>query len=41
MPENIEVLVAGDVYPNVPDGLASFRDLRELLGAADIVAGNC
>jgi hypothetical protein len=41
MPETIEVLVAGDVYPNVPDGLASFRDLRELLGAADIVAGNC
>jgi poly-gamma-glutamate capsule biosynthesis protein CapA/YwtB (metallophosphatase superfamily) len=41
MPETIEVLVAGDVYPNVADGLASFRDVRELLAAADIVAGNC
>jgi poly-gamma-glutamate capsule biosynthesis protein CapA/YwtB (metallophosphatase superfamily) len=41
MPETIEVLVAGDVYPNVADGLASFRDLRGLLAAADIVAGNC
>jgi poly-gamma-glutamate capsule biosynthesis protein CapA/YwtB (metallophosphatase superfamily) len=37
----IEVLVAGDVYPNLPDGLASFRDLRDLLAAADVVAGNC
>jgi poly-gamma-glutamate capsule biosynthesis protein CapA/YwtB (metallophosphatase superfamily) len=37
----IEVLVAGDVYPNVPDGLAAFRDLRELLAAADVVAANC
>jgi poly-gamma-glutamate capsule biosynthesis protein CapA/YwtB (metallophosphatase superfamily) len=41
MPETIEVLVAGDVYPNVADGLASFRDLRGLLAAGDIVAGNC
>lgn len=42
MPDNvIEVLVAGDVYPNVADGLASFADLRELLSAADVVAGNC
>jgi poly-gamma-glutamate synthesis protein (capsule biosynthesis protein) len=41
MPDTIEVLVAGDVYPNVPDGLAAFRDLRELLAAGDIVAGNC
>src|ERR1700733_8229307 len=32
---------AGDVYPNVADGLASFADLRELLSAADVVAGNC
>jgi len=37
----IEVMVAGDVYPNVPDGLAAFRNLREILTAADVVAGNC
>lgn len=37
----IEVLVAGDVYPNLPDGKASFAGLRDLLGAADVVAANC
>jgi poly-gamma-glutamate synthesis protein (capsule biosynthesis protein) len=37
----VEVMVAGDVYPNVADGVASFRDLREILAAADVVAGNC
>ena len=37
----VEVMVAGDVYPNVADGLASFRDLREILAAADVVAANC
>jgi poly-gamma-glutamate capsule biosynthesis protein CapA/YwtB (metallophosphatase superfamily) len=42
MPDNVvEVMVAGDVYPNVADGLASFRDLREILAAADVVAANC
>jgi poly-gamma-glutamate capsule biosynthesis protein CapA/YwtB (metallophosphatase superfamily) len=40
-PAVVEVMVAGDVYPNVDDGLAAFRDLREILAAADVVAGNC
>lgn len=37
----VEVMVAGDVFPNIPDGAAAFRGLRALLGAADVAAGNC
>jgi hypothetical protein len=37
----VEIMVAGDVFPNIPDGTAAFRELRGVLGAADVVAGNC
>lgn len=35
------VMVAGDVFPNLPDGEASFRNLRGLLSSANLVVGNC
>jgi poly-gamma-glutamate capsule biosynthesis protein CapA/YwtB (metallophosphatase superfamily) len=36
------VLVAGDVFPNLPDGALAFRPLRDITGEeAVIVVGNC
>jgi poly-gamma-glutamate synthesis protein (capsule biosynthesis protein) len=37
----VMVFSVGDVFPDVPDGLASFEPLRPLLAQADIVFGNC
>jgi poly-gamma-glutamate capsule biosynthesis protein CapA/YwtB (metallophosphatase superfamily) len=37
----LSVFAVGDVFPDVPDGLAPFRPLEPLLGTADIVFGNC
>jgi len=39
--ERVMVFSVGDVFPDVPDGLASFEPLRPLLRKADIVFGNC
>ena len=41
MADPITVFSVGDVFPDVPDGLASFAPLRPLLASADIVFGNC
>ena len=35
--ERVMVFSVGDVFPDVPDGLASFEPLRPLLRKADIV----
>lgn len=35
------VFAAGDVFPAIPEGRASFAPLRPLLRSADIVFGNC
>jgi len=37
----VTVLAVGDVFPDVPDGRASFRLLEPLFASADIVFGNC
>lgn len=37
----VRVMAVGDVFPNLEDGTDPFRDLHGLLGASDIVAGNC
>lgn len=37
----VRMFGAGDVFPNVPDGRASFRHLTPLLETADIVVANC
>jgi poly-gamma-glutamate capsule biosynthesis protein CapA/YwtB (metallophosphatase superfamily) len=37
----VTVLAVGDVFPDVPDGRASFRSLEPLFGSANIVFGNC
>ena len=37
----VSVFSVGDVFPDVPDGLASFAPLTPLLSSADIVFGNC
>jgi poly-gamma-glutamate synthesis protein (capsule biosynthesis protein) len=39
--ERTWVYSVGDVFPDVPDGLASFAPLTPLLRRADIVFGNC
>jgi poly-gamma-glutamate synthesis protein (capsule biosynthesis protein) len=39
--ERVWVYSVGDVFPDVPDGLASFAPLTPLLRRADIVFGNC
>jgi hypothetical protein len=39
--DKVTVHVVGDVFPDVEDGLAAFRPLAPLFGAADLVAGNC
>jgi poly-gamma-glutamate capsule biosynthesis protein CapA/YwtB (metallophosphatase superfamily) len=39
--ERVMVFSVGDVFPDVPDGLASFEPLRPLFAKADIVFGNC
>jgi poly-gamma-glutamate synthesis protein (capsule biosynthesis protein) len=41
MGERVWVYSVGDVFPDVPDGLASFAALTPLLRRADIVFGNC
>jgi hypothetical protein len=37
----ITVFSVGDVFPNIPDGRASFAPLTPLFSTADIVFGNC
>lgn len=37
----VRILVAGDVFPNLPEGRFAFDRLRDLLGSADYVVGNC
>ncbi|HXR13580.1 MAG TPA: CapA family protein [Solirubrobacteraceae bacterium] len=39
--ERVLVFSVGDVFPDVPDGRASFAPLTPLLSQADIVFGNC
>lgn len=38
---DIRLLIAGDVFPNMPDGRSSFQHLHELLASADYAVGNC
>jgi poly-gamma-glutamate synthesis protein (capsule biosynthesis protein) len=37
----VSVFSVGDVFPDIPDGRASFAPLTPLLSKADIVFGNC
>src|SRR5665213_4302827 len=37
----VSVFSVGDVFPDIPDGRASFAPLTPLLETADIVFGNC
>src|ERR1700722_2211887 len=37
----ISVFTVGDVFPDIPDGQASFAPLTPLFAKADIVFGNC
>lgn len=39
--DSVSVFSVGDVFPDVPDGLASFAPLQPVLSTADIVFGNC
>ena len=37
----VSVFSAGDVFPDTPDGRASFAPLEPLFASAGIVFGNC
>lgn len=39
--DSVTVFGVGDVFPDVPDGRASFAPLQPLFATADIVFGNC
>jgi poly-gamma-glutamate synthesis protein (capsule biosynthesis protein) len=39
--ERVTVFAVGDVFPDLPDGRAAFRQLTPLLRTADVVFGNC
>jgi poly-gamma-glutamate capsule biosynthesis protein CapA/YwtB (metallophosphatase superfamily) len=40
-PARVSVFSVGDVFPDIPDGRASFAPLEPLFAQADIVFGNC